>query len=58
MKLYIKNYFYVQPNMAKFIDLFNSDSIFMLKKMVNMCMNVSIRGITLPSGVNKLCLSV
>lgn len=58
MKLYIKKYFYVQPSMAKFIDLFNSDSIFMLKKMVNMCMNVSIRGITLPSGVNKLCLSV
>lgn len=52
MKLYIKNYFYVQPSMAKFIDLFNSNSIFMLKKMVNMCMNVSIRGITLPSGVN------
>ena len=31
-KLYIKKYFYVRPSMAKFIDLLNSDSIFMLKK--------------------------
>lgn len=31
-KLYIKQFFYVRPSMAKFIDLLNSDSIFMLKK--------------------------
>lgn len=58
-KLYIKKFFYVRPSMAKFIDLLNSDSIFMLKKnWVNMCTNLLIRGTTLPSDVNKRKLSL
>lgn len=31
-KLYIKKYYYARPNMAKFITLLNSGSIFTLKK--------------------------
>lgn len=31
-KLYIKKYLYVRPNMAKCIDLLNSDSILTLQK--------------------------